>query len=376
VPGRLRRKADDAPTGRAVQPVSGGGQVRRRGRERGDGQRQRDIRHRIPNPESRIPDPNPESRARITSVNPKLARYAWSVLAWNVLVILWGAYVRATGSGAGCGAHWPLCNGEVVPRAPSAEMLIEFSHRLTSGLALVAVVVLAVRVWRTVAAGHPARRAAVASLVFIVVEALLGAGLVLFRLVAEDESLARAMVMPLHLANTLVLLLCLTLTAHFLSGGAPVAISGRTRTFGVLVALLVLMIGVGKTGAIAALGDTLYPSTSFLDGLKADFAPTSTLLLRLRILHPALGVAAGVMLVFGAAAVPLPAGDRRGRLARRSVVVLAAGQVVLGFVNVWLLAPVWMQLAHLLVADLLWIALVVLAASALAKPVAAAATPG
>jgi len=255
-------------------------------------------------------------------------------------------------------------------------MLIEFSHRLTSGLALVAVVVLAVRVWRTVAAGHPARRAAVASLVFIVVEALLGAGLVLFRLVAEDESLARAMVMPLHLANTLVLLLCLTLTAHFLSGGAPVAISGRTRTFGVLVALLVLMIGVGKTGAIAALGDTLYPSTSFLDGLKADFAPTSTLLLRLRILHPALGVAAGVMLVFGAAAVPLPAGDRRGRLARRSVVVLAAGQVVLGFVNVWLLAPVWMQLAHLLVADLLWIALVVLAASALAKPVAAAATPG
>ena len=309
-------------------------------------------------------------------MNPKLARYAWSVLAWNVLVILWGAYVRATGSGAGCGAHWPLCNGEVVPRAPSAEMLIEFSHRLTSGLALVAVVVLAVRVWRTVAAGHPARRAAVASLVFIVVEALLGAGLVLFRLVAEDESLARAMVMPLHLANTLVLLLCLTLTAHFLSGGAPVAISGRTRTFGVLVALLVLMIGVGKTGAIAALGDTLYPSTSFLDGLKADFAPTSTLLLRLRILHPALGVAAGVMLVFGAAAVPLPAGDRRGRLARRSVVVLAAGQVVLGFVNVWLLAPVWMQLAHLLVADLLWIALVVLAASALAKPVAAAATPG
>jgi len=118
-----------------------------------------------------------------------------------------------------------------------------------------------------------------ASLVFIVVEALLGAGLVLFRLVAQDESLARAMVMPLHLANTLILLLCLTLTAHFLSGGAPVAISGRTRTFGTLVALLVLMIGVGTTGAIAALGDTLYPATSFLDGLQADLAPTSALLL-------------------------------------------------------------------------------------------------
>jgi heme A synthase len=298
----------------------------------------------------------------------KLARYAWFVLAWNVLVILWGAYVRATGSGAGCGAHWPLCNGEVVPRAPDAEMLIEFSHRLTSGLALVAVAVLAVWVWRAIAAGHPARRAGVASLVFIIVEALLGAGLVLFRLVAQDESLARAMVMPLHLANTLILLLCLTMTAHFLSGGAPVAVSGRTRTFGLLVALLVLMIGVGKTGAIAALGDTLYPSTSLLDGLKADLAPTSNLLLRLRILHPALGVAVGAMLVFGAGAVRVPAGDRRGTLARRLVVVLAIGQIVLGFVNVWLLAPVWMQLTHLLVADLLWIALVLLTASALARP--------
>ena len=307
----------------------------------------------------------------------RLARYAWFVLAWNVLVILWGAYVRATGSGAGCGAHWPLCNGEVLPRAPTAEMLVEFSHRLSSGLALIAVAVLAVQVWRTVAAGHPARRAAAASLAFIIVEALLGAGLVLFRLVAQDESLARAMVMPLHLANTLILLLCLTLTAHFLSGGAPLAISGRTRTFGALVALLVLMIGVGKTGAIAALGDTLYPATSLLDGLRADLAPTGSLLLRLRILHPALGVAVGAMLAFGAAAVPLPAGDRRGRAARRLVVVLAIAQVVLGFVNVWLLAPVWMQLTHLLVADLLWIALVLLTASALARPAArAAATSG
>jgi len=309
-------------------------------------------------------------------VNPKLSRYAWFVLAWNVVVILWGAYVRATGSGAGCGAHWPLCNGEVVPRSPDTAMLIEFSHRISSGLALVAVLVLAVWIWRTVAAGHPARRAAVASLVFIIVEALLGAGLVLFRLVAQDESLARAMVMPLHLANTLILLLCLTLTAHFLSGGAPVAISGRTRTFGVLVALLVLMIGVGKTGAIAALGDTLYPASSLLEGLKADFAPTTSLLLRLRILHPALGVAVGAMLVFGTAAIPLASGDRRGRLARRAVVALAAVQVVVGFVNVWLLAPVWLQLTHLLIADLLWIALVVLTASALARRDAPAVTPG
>jgi heme A synthase len=301
-------------------------------------------------------------------VHTKLARYAWLVLAWIVVVILWGAYVRATGSGAGCGAHWPLCNGEIVPRAPSAEMLVEFSHRLSSGLALALVIALVVWVWRTVAAGHPARKAALASLIFIITEALLGAGLVLFRLVAKDESLARAMVMPLHLVNTLVLLLCLTLTAHFLSGGARVAVRGRTRTFGILIALLVLLVGVGKTGAIAALGDTLYPSSSLLDGLGSDLSSTTGLLLRLRILHPALAVAVAAMLVFGTAALPLAAADRRGRSARRAVVALAIIQVVLGFVNVWLLAPVWMQLTHLLVADLLWIALVLLTASALAGP--------
>ena len=296
-----------------------------------------------------------------------LARYAWIVLGWNVLVILWGAYVRATGSGAGCGAHWPLCNGEIVPRSPSAEMLVEFSHRASSGLALVAVIVLVVWTWRAVSAGHPARRAAVASLVFILIEALLGAGLVLFRLVANDESLARAIVMQLHLANTLILLLCLTLTAHWLSGGAPIRLAGRTRVFATLVALLVLVIGVGKTGAIAALGDTLYPSATLMDGLKADLSATSSLLLRLRILHPALAVAVAVMILFGMAAVPIRADDARGRTAKRALIVLTIAQVLFGFANLWLLAPVWMQLGHLLLADLLWIALVLTAASALSE---------
>ena len=157
-----------------------------------------------------------------------------------------------------------------------------------------------------------------------------------------------------------MLLLCLTLTAHFLSGGAPVAISGRTRTFGALLALLVLMIGVGKTGAIAALGDTLYPvdvaAGRAQGGPRADehAAPPAA--------HPAPGARRRGRAPCSSSA-PRPfrwrPRDRRGRLARRAVVVLAIGQVVLGFVNVWLLAPVWMQLAHLLVADLLWIALVV-----------------
>ena len=121
-----------------------------------------------------------------------LVRFAWLTLAYNIGVILWGAYVRATGSGAGCGEHWPLCNGVVIPRDPSAATIIEFSHRLTSGLALISVVVLLVWVWRAFKPGHPARRGAAWTVFFMVTEAGVGAGLVLFQLVAENASMARA----------------------------------------------------------------------------------------------------------------------------------------------------------------------------------------
>ena len=147
----------------------------------------------------------------------RLARFAWWVLAYNLVVILWGAYVRASGSGAGCGSHWPLCNGEVIPRGASITTLVEFSHRLTSGLALIAVVALWWRCRSLVAAGSAARRMANASLVLMLTEAAVGAGLVLFQLVADNASMARALFMAIHLINTFLLVAALTLTAHYLS---------------------------------------------------------------------------------------------------------------------------------------------------------------
>ncbi|HET8547051.1 MAG TPA: COX15/CtaA family protein, partial [Bryobacteraceae bacterium] len=141
-----------------------------------------------------------------SSASGAFQRYAWAVVACNVLVVLWGAYVRATGSGAGCGSHWPLCNGAVLPREPAAATIIEFTHRTTSGIALLSVAALVVWAFRVYPATHRVRRAALFALVFIVIEALLGAGLVLFRLVAENSSPARAAYLSAHLANTLVLL--------------------------------------------------------------------------------------------------------------------------------------------------------------------------
>jgi len=298
----------------------------------------------------------------------RLARFAWIVVAWNLVVIGWGAYVRASGSGAGCGQHWPLCNGEIVPRAPAIATLIELTHRLTSGLALLALLALVVAVWRSRPAGHPARRAAGWSMLFMLTEAGVGAGLVLFELVADNASLARALFMAVHLANTFLLIGAMTLTARWLEeGSVGISLAGRGGR-GAIVGLLALgVFVVGVSGAVAALGDTLFPATSLAHALQQDLSPTSHVLLRLRLLHPTLAVVVAIALIMIAPRLPVDGGATSATIGPGArVAILAALQAGLGGLNVLLLAPVWMQLVHLLVADVLWIAVVLLGASVLA----------
>ncbi|WP_299024282.1 COX15/CtaA family protein, partial [uncultured Thermanaerothrix sp.] len=221
------------------------------------------------------------------------SRFAWSVLAYNVLVILWGAYVRATGSGAGCGSHWPLCNGEVLPRSPQVETLIEFAHRVTSGLALLLVIILVGGAIKLYSRRHPIRFAAYASLFFTLTEALIGAGLVLFELVADNTSLERGWAMSLHLLNTLFLLAALTGAAWF-SGWAEGQSWRWDRSNWVLFLGAWLGMGLlGVSGAITALGDTLFPASSLHEGLAQDFSPSAHLFLRLRVFHPGIAVLVG-----------------------------------------------------------------------------------
>jgi heme A synthase len=302
----------------------------------------------------------------------RLARFAWSVLLFNLGVIAWGAYVRATRSGAGCGAHWPLCNGEVVPQAPGTAMLVEFTHRASSGLALLAVVGLLVWTWRATRPGDPARRAAAWAMLFMVTEAAVGAALVLFRLVADNATMARAGFMSVHLVNTFLLLASLALAAYWLSGGAPVRVAGRGGTVVRLAAGSVGLLLAGTSGAVAALGDTLYPAGSLAQALGAELSATSHLLVRLRLFHPGIAlVAAVVVIVAGVRA----AHDGPGPARRLGVGVVAATgiQATAGFLNVLLLAPVWMQLVHLLIADAVWIGYVLLAAASLRAPAPASA---
>ena len=302
---------------------------------------------------------------RPTSRN--LAAFAWLTLAYNIGVILWGAYVRASGSGAGCGEHWPLCNGVVLPRDPSVATVIEFSHRLTSGLALVAVIALLVWVRRACPPGHPARRAAAWTVFFMLTEAGVGAGLVLFRLVAENASMARAMFMAVHLLNTFILLAAMTLTAWWVSGGPPIRVKAHRGLAALFAAVGCGLLVVGASGAVAALGDTLFPDNSLSEALAADLSPASHLLIRLRFLHPLFAILVGGTLMAGATMVAIRKGEAGWRLAV-GVVCLSALQLALGFLNVLLLAPTWMQMVHLLVADLLWISFVLLGVSVLAVP--------
>jgi cytochrome c oxidase assembly protein subunit 15 len=292
-------------------------------------------------------------------------RFAWSVLAVNLAVVGWGAFVRATGSGAGCGKHWPTCNGEIVPRAPAVATAIEFAHRASSGIALLLVAALAVWAVRAFPRRHAARRAALASLALIVVEALVGAGLVLFGWVAKDASAARGWVMAIHLTNTFLLLGALSLTAEW-SGRPGPALAGRGATAVAFGAGLLAVLLAGVTGAIAALGDTLFPATSFAAGLRDELSGDAHLLLRLRLLHPFVAIAAGAALLALARVALRTRSDARVRSLAVTLAALVALEIAAGAVNVLLLAPVWLQIVHLLLADGVWIAVVLLASATLA----------
>jgi heme a synthase len=288
------------------------------------------------------------------------SRFAWGVLVYIFLVVLWGAYVRATGSGAGCGGHWPLCNGEIVPQSPAAATIIEYGHRLSSGLALMAVTLLCGWAFRLYPQRHVVRRFAALSIAFLVLEALLGMGLVLLDYVAKNASAGRAAYLSAHLVNTQILLAMLALTAWFSSVPGSVA-SLRSKPWPLVAALPVVML-VSVTGAIAALGDTLYPATSVAEGFGREIAVGAQRLLRLRPLHPLFALAGGAFVLFAAHRRPAGKANPRITAARLTILGLILLQWIAGALNIVLLAPVWMQIVHLLVANLLWVTLVILVA--------------
>ena len=292
----------------------------------------------------------------------------------TLAVILWGAYVRASGSGAGCGSHWPTCQGEIVPHARSVATIIEYAHRATSGLSGLMVLVQLVWVRLALPRGHPARAGAAASMFFMITEGAVGAGLVLLEHVALDRSVSRAGWTSLHLVNTFFLVASVTCTAWWVSGGAAPRGGGHGRAGALLALGGFALVATGVSGAVTALGDTLFPSPSLAAGMAADFSPAAHFLQQLRVIHPIAAVLTAVFLLY--ARGPIAAGRGVGAaLLSRGLAALLACQLVLGAVNFALRAPIAIQIVHLLLADLVWIAFVLLAAAVLGTEAAAPPLP-
>jgi heme A synthase len=295
---------------------------------------------------------------------------AWSALVFNLAVVAGGTIVRATGSGDGCGQTWPKCGDQFIPPNATVETLIEFSHRASSFAAGIGIAALFVLSFWAFSKGSIVRKAAMASLILLVIEALLGASLVLFSWVDADISVGRMIAVPLHLTNTFFLLGALALTAWWSSGNPePANERSRDSMRWLLIGAVTLLV-VGGTGALNAIADAVFPSESVVAGISAEFGPTAPALLRLRIVHPVLAVSGGMFVGWVATRFSLSKSATTRRLAG-AVVLIVLSQVFIGLGNVFLLTPIGMQVLHLMVADALWILFVLLGASALSERVPA-----
>jgi heme A synthase len=301
---------------------------------------------------------------RLQKGQKRFALFAWFVLVFNIPVILWGAYVRVSYSGDGCGAHWPFCNGQALPQNMSQPTIIEFTHRMMTSVDTFLVLAMLVAAFWLYPKRHIIRKYALASFGFLLVEALLGAGLVLFRMVARDQSAGRIWYLSAHLINTMLLLATLTITAWLASEGLT---NFRLRNIPQRIlwsALVTVFITI--TGAVAALGDMLFPTESLMEGMRRDFSAASPMLLRLRMTHPAIAIAGAGLVIW--IALTLWRSSHSDSLKRASLrlIALIVFQLFWGAANLTLLAPVWMQLTHLLIADFVWIAMVLVASEAAA----------
>ena len=285
------------------------------------------------------------------------SRLSWWFVVYLIAVILFGAWVRIAGAGAGCGNHWPLCNGDVLPAAPQTKTIIEFTHRLTSGLCGIFGLLFVFWAWRMKDRG--VLRAALLTMLFILVEGFVGAVLVKKELVVNDASVSRAVVIGLHLANTL--LLVASATAMAWRASPPVAAT-KTVGRGMLLAAMLVLVFTNMTGAVTALGDTLFPLQPTLDGslfarVREDLTAGQHFLVRLRVIHPFVAVFCAAFLSGVVASVRRQfTGDAAMRKLLHWPLMIVGVQVLLGALNITLAAPGWMQIVHLLVAQVLWVA--------------------
>ena len=297
------------------------------------------------------------------------ARYAWYVLVWNIVVIVWGVFLRASKSGDGCGEHWLTCNGELIPSAPQFKTVIEFSHRMTTvidGLLMVILLIWAVILWRKLggARSRYILYSVIGSVFFVITEAAVGAGLVLTGNTAVAVTDTRPLWAMGHLVNTFILLVFLTITVWLASGERRIQPRPGKKAILLIAAAITALFLVGMSGTLAALSNMLFPSATIAEGIAKDLSAASNVILRLRISHPILSVVTGVYLVFLSGWLksrrPASADVRWWSGAVSALVVV---QIAFGAATLLTMGPIVMQLGHLFLADMVWISMIMLAAN-------------
>lgn len=287
--------------------------------------------------------------------NTKFRSFAFYLLIYTLLVILWGAWVRISHSGDGCGDTWPLCNGQLIPEAQRGKTWVEFGHRLTSGLYGLIVIYFWWVARKTYPKGHFTRLTANFTLFFTITEALLGAKLVLFGLVATNASGYRALIIALHQLNSFMLTGAVGLAIASATLDAPLrSFTTANRRYALLPWLIVI---VGVTGAWASLSNSLFPSTDLLSGFMQDWDKDSHFLIKLRVLHPILALTIGGYLIYffwnkSQMATSFILQKKSLHLAAAFFCALSFGVMTLVF-----LAPVWMKIVHLTLAHVVWVML-------------------
>jgi protoheme IX farnesyltransferase len=325
------------------------------------------------NPTASLDNSILRTRENISASGAKsFGRFVWFLIAYNLLVVMWGAFVRASKSGDGCGAHWPLCNGEVVPLEPRIQTVIEFTHRGMSGLLLFAVIGFIVWAFRLFPKGHAARRGAALTLFFTLTEAFIGAVLVKKGLVADNDSAMRAVVLSAHLVNTFLLLASLAFAAWASTrkeddNEPRLQLRGQGGVLPMVGAGLFLTMWVSISGTVAALRDTLNPVTNFAAALREELSSTAPLLVKLKLAHPTLAISTAIFLVVLVTLLPRLRPSPQVQLWAKTALAIFCFQIGFGLLNVLNLAPIWMQIVHLLIADCIWISLVMMSYAALSQ---------
>lgn len=308
---------------------------------------------------------------------PKLkafTNYARFVLLFNVLVILWGVFLRASKSGDGCGEHWLTCHGEVIPSAPEFKTVIEFTHRVSTaidGILMLILIVWAIWIWLKLRdlQSRQVLLASLGSFFFVLTEAAVGAGLVLTGNTAEAVTITRPFWSIGHLINTFILLTFLTLTVWFAAAPRSFNFKNAGRPILFLTIATSALIVVGSSGSLAALSNMLFPSQSLAEGIAKDLSATSNIMLRLRVSHPIVSILTAVYLIFLSGWMKRTSEiDPKVTLWSNAVSILVLLQIVFGAATLLTLGPIVMQLGHLLLADAIWIAFVMLCANYFARP--------